>query len=187
MLDLEPISVRQPRLSFPHVDDFLTSIMKHFKNLSFQSSLTTNTFISRAKMFYLHSLTAFNKSFLLNLQNLFAASYQTAGELGAEERLDTARKWPVWNEGEDYFIIILKNLTHQHSPFFLNITTTGTKPKVTFSEHCEQQLLCREEMQTGLEVVCGAMEEKGDYPQDLLLLLPDAWHSKLLHKGEIFP
>lgn len=62
---------------------------------------------------------------------------------------------------------------------------TGTKTNVTFFECYKQQLLCREKMQTGLEIVCGAMREKGHYTQDILFLLPDAQQSKLLQKEEI--
>lgn len=81
-----------------------------------------------------------------------------------------------------FFFFLKKN---QPTIFPLNTTTTGTKTEVTFFECYKQPLLCREEMQTGLEIVCGARGEKGDYPQDLLFVLPDAWQSKLLQNEEI--
>lgn len=60
-----------------------------------------------------------------------------------------------------------QNQTYKPS-FPLNNTTTGTKSKVTFFEHYKQQLRCKEEMQKGFIVVCGAMGWGGrcDYPQD---------------------
>lgn len=111
MPDLEPISVRQPRLSFPHVDDFLTSIMKHFEYLSLQSSLTTNTFISWAKMFYLHSLTTFNKCSLLNLQNYLLPRIKQQVNLG-QKRGWTQQENDQSEMREKNSIIILKKPTH---------------------------------------------------------------------------